>query len=78
MSDAARKLTNDALQLSDDERAELAVTLIRSLDGKLEADVEAAWGEEIEKRARDALAGKSRTESWDAVRERARARIQQR
>lgn len=50
MSTALLDLKRRAEQLEVDERAELALALIRSLDGPLDADVEDAWKREIERR----------------------------
>ena len=52
MSERARKLLENAMQLPLSERAGLAADLIASLDGEPAEDVEAAWASEIEKRAR--------------------------
>jgi len=43
MSERARKLLRDAMDLPVSERGELAADLLASLDGDPEADVEAAW-----------------------------------
>lgn len=43
-------LKQQASQLSEAERAELALSLIESLDGTPEAAVEDAWRAEIERR----------------------------
>lgn len=51
MTDRARKLLHDALELPISERAELVADLLASLDGEPDADVEAAWGAEVERRA---------------------------
>src|SRR6202142_1445920 len=56
MSERARKLLQDAMERPVPERAELAADLLASLDGEPDADVEAAWASEIERRAREALA----------------------
>jgi hypothetical protein len=40
----------DALRLDTDARAELAAELLASLDGPADADAEAAWDAEIERR----------------------------
>ena len=50
MSDTLTELKKKAAQLSEAERAELALSLIESLDGPAEADVEEAWRREIERR----------------------------
>lgn len=68
MSERARKLLHDALDLPLSERAELAAGLLASLGGEPEADVEAAWANEIERRAREALANPDDDLAWEAVR----------
>jgi len=50
MSDMLAELKKNAAQLSDVERAELALSLIESLDGPADPDVEEAWRVEIERR----------------------------
>ena len=52
------KITDEALSLPSEKRAELANTLISSLEESVDADVEAAWEEEIEKRVNDIKSGK--------------------
>ncbi|MBC7975015.1 MAG: addiction module protein, partial [Myxococcales bacterium] len=54
MSERARKLLHEAMELPLSERAELVMDLLASLDVEPEAD--AAWVSEIERRAREALA----------------------
>lgn len=51
MTDRARKLLHDAMELPISERAELVADLLASFDGEPEADVEAAWAAEVERRA---------------------------
>jgi putative addiction module component (TIGR02574 family) len=50
MSDTLMELKQKAAELSDAERAELALSLIESLDGPADPDVEEAWRVEIERR----------------------------
>jgi hypothetical protein len=52
----ARELLDDALQLDEKHRATLALELLDSLSAP-DARDEVAWLEEIERRARRALAG---------------------
>lgn len=68
MSERARKLLQDALDLPTSERAELAADLLASLDGAPDDDVEAAWTAEIERRAREALANPDDDLAWETVR----------
>jgi putative addiction module component (TIGR02574 family) len=50
MSDMLAELKKKAAQLSDVERAELALSLSESLDGPADPEVEEAWRAEIERR----------------------------
>ena len=69
VTDRARKLLQDALTLSDDERLDLAEQLMSSLP----ADAE--WMAELERRARRALADPGGGEAWDVVERRLAARV---
>ena len=69
MTDRARKLLHDAMELPLPERAELAADLLASLDGEPDADVEAAWASEIERRAREAIANPDDDVAWETVRD---------
>lgn len=52
MTEQAQAVLASALRLSIEERAELAAELLASLDGEPDADVEAAWAAEIDRRVR--------------------------
>lgn len=47
MTDRASELMQEALSLTEEERAELACSLIDSLDPALDEGAEAAWEQEI-------------------------------
>lgn len=66
----ADQLREQALQLPIKDRAALAADLLASLDGEPEPDVEAAWAEEIERRARRLLSGDDPGQPWEDVRAR--------
>ncbi len=68
MSGRAQKLLGEALDLTDEERAEVALELVASLDGPRDADAEDAWVAEIERRARRVLADPDGGEDWSAAR----------
>jgi putative addiction module component (TIGR02574 family) len=72
MSKAAEKLLEDALKLELPERAELVAELLASLDGEPDADVEAAWAAEVERRAARARSGADAGRPWAEVRDRIR------
>jgi putative addiction module component (TIGR02574 family) len=71
MNEQGETLLSQVLQLPVDERAELAAELLASLDreGVPDADVDAAWAKEIERRARRVLEQGSRGRTWEEVRE---------
>ena len=71
----AKKLLEAALSLPAEERAHLARSLLGSLDGPAEAEIEAAWITEIEKRAKDLGDGSMVPVDWAAARERIRRRL---
>ncbi len=66
---------DEALKLPLDKRAELAVALLKSFDGEPEAEVEAAWAREIERRVSDIRAQRVHLEDWKSVRDQARDRL---
>ena len=68
MTERARKLLHAAMELPVAERAELAADLLASLDGDSDAEVEAAWAAEIERRVRDAQANPDDDVAWESVR----------
>ena len=55
----------EAAQLPERDRATLAGLLIESLEPAPEADVEAAWSKEIERRVAELDAGTVETISWE-------------
>jgi putative addiction module component (TIGR02574 family) len=59
-----------ALALARPDRAELVGLLIDSLDEGVDEGVEAAWLEEIDRRARELESGAVRSTPWESVRER--------
>ena len=68
MTDRARKLLDEAMTLSDDERLDLAEQLLSSLPP------DAEWLAELERRARRALGDPDGGEAWDVVERRLAAR----
>jgi putative addiction module component (TIGR02574 family) len=61
------KIKKQALELSDQERAELAHLLIESLHPGKEFESEEAWSEELKKRIDRYEQGKSSSKSWGEV-----------
>lgn len=60
MTEHAEKVKQEVLQLPEADRAELARFLIESLDDPEDADVEAAWDAELQRRVERIEQGKSR------------------
>jgi putative addiction module component (TIGR02574 family) len=67
MTTAAEKIKADALHLSETERAEIARSLILSLDDKLDEDAEAAWDAELERRLEEVEAERASGRPAEAV-----------
>ena len=71
MTGRATHLLRDVLELPTDERAAVVTELLASLDDAepaVSADMEAAWAEELERRARRVLSGESAGTPWEEVR----------
>ncbi|MGC2477552.1 MAG: addiction module protein [Candidatus Sulfotelmatobacter sp.] len=69
----AGELLKHALTLPDKERADLASSLIDSLDPSVDADAEIAWQEEIARRLEQVETGQVRTIPWEEVRRKGKA-----
>jgi len=63
-------LLEQALDLPESDRAKIATRLLESLDPKAQADVDAAWAAEIERRCAAVDAGELETHDWNDVRAR--------
>lgn len=72
MTEAARKILEEALALEVDERASLAAELLASLEDR-EQDVQRAWAAEIERRSQDAA--HERGTDWRVVLDEIRADV---
>ena len=78
MSRTFTDVWKEASELSDEDRTALAGLLIESLEGEADADVEAAWAAEIEKRVAELDAGTVKTIPWEQVRQRLLDRLNER
>ena len=58
MTATLERLTHDALELSTHERAQLAHSLIASMDEEHDADADSAWDAEVERRVEEIRSGK--------------------
>jgi putative addiction module component (TIGR02574 family) len=68
----ASELLKQALTLPDKDRADLAASLISSLDSTVDDNVEAAWQEEISRRMSEIESGKVKPIPWEEVRQKGR------
>ena len=69
----APELLKHALNLPEKERAELASSLIDSLDPTVDPDTELAWQHEISRRLAEIENGTVKTIPWNEVRRKGRA-----
>lgn len=74
MTTRGQRLLDEAKALSELERAEIAAALLASLPPQIADRDDAAWIEEIERRALAALSGESGL-SWNEVREEVERRL---
>jgi putative addiction module component (TIGR02574 family) len=71
---AATDVLTEILQLPAEERARLALELLRSLDGDPDADAAAAWEVEIDRRGAEIDAGMADSMTLEEYRAHIRAR----
>jgi putative addiction module component (TIGR02574 family) len=71
---AATDVLTEILRLPAEQRARLALELIRSLDSEHDADAAEAWDDELERRAAEVEAGTAATMTLDEYRSHIRAR----
>jgi putative addiction module component (TIGR02574 family) len=67
MTQRSLEILEKALALTEEERAELAASLVESLDPTIDADAESAWQQEIARRADQLNSGKDKTIPWEQV-----------
>lgn len=70
---SSETIKKQALELSEEERAELAHLLIDSLNPDTEYDSEKAWSKELKKRIDQYEQGASSTKPWSEVKKNAQA-----
>ena len=68
MTQQASELLQKAFSLTEEERVELAGSLIERLDPTVDEAAETAWNQEIARRIADLDSGKAKTVPWEAVR----------
>jgi putative addiction module component (TIGR02574 family) len=64
----AGQLLEEALELPEHDRAEIAARLIESLDPASDEDAPAAWGDEIRRRLEELDRGETPTVPWPEAR----------
>ena len=69
------KVRSEALRLTQSERAELAHSLVGSLDGPADTDAESAWDAEILRRLGEIDAGTAELIDREELRRRMKARM---
>lgn len=70
MSLTTERVLEDVLALPDDQRAEIAIRVLQSLDREVDPDAEEAWAVEIERRCASVDAGEVTLSEWHDVRRR--------
>ncbi len=67
MNSDSQQLLRSALSLPESERAEIAASLIESLDSGTDDDVDAAWAREIQRRIASIDDGEVKLIPWNDV-----------
>jgi len=67
MTRRAQQVLDEALKLSLEEQSLVLRELLARLEGEPDPDAEAAWAQEIERRAREARAGAPAAGDWETV-----------
>lgn len=78
MSGRAQKVLHEALDLSEEERAEVALELVASLDGPEDPSAEGAWIAEIDRRARRVHADPDGGQDWQSARAEIESKLRRR
>jgi len=71
----AAQILNEALELPPEQRAALADSLLNSLDTEVDAEVEQAWQDEIERRIESVRNGTAEMVPWEEVQARLLSRL---
>ena len=67
MNTQSQELLQSALALPESDRAEIAASLIRSLDTESDEDAGTAWAAEIQRRIESIDRGEAKLIPWDDV-----------
>ncbi len=76
MTQRSHEILQQALSLTEEERAGLAASLLNSLDASPDPDAESLWQEEVSRRAAGLDSGKAKTIPWQDVQSQASAVFQ--
>jgi putative addiction module component (TIGR02574 family) len=76
MTERSIELLQKALSLTEEERADLAASLLNSLDASPDPGVEALWQEEISRRVSALDSGQAKTIPWQEVQSQLSAALQ--
>lgn len=60
-------ILNQALRMSEEDRAEIAERLISTLDNPPDPDIELAWQQEVQRRIQSVESGEAKYISWEEV-----------
>jgi putative addiction module component (TIGR02574 family) len=75
MTEQASNLLQKALSLSEEERADLACSLLNSLDPTVDEGASGAWDKEVARRISDLDSGRAKSVPWEEVRGRISAKL---
>jgi putative addiction module component (TIGR02574 family) len=75
VSPRIQQVLREALQLPPKARADIAGTLLRSLDSREDPNVEEAWAAEVDRRVAEVDSGKVKLVPWERPRRRLRASL---
>ncbi len=75
MSKRTTEIIKEARALGYDERAQIVDELLATLEPETESDVDAAWAAEVERRGAEIAQGTVKTDSWAAVKKKAKSLI---
>lgn len=67
MNTESQQLLQPALALPDSDRAEIAASLIHSLDSDIDNNIDEAWAQEIKQRIESIDKGQVKLIPWDDV-----------
>jgi putative addiction module component (TIGR02574 family) len=70
MTQRSLEILEKALALSEEERSQIAASLVQSLDDAMDEDAESTWQQEIASRAAELDSGKAKTVPWEEVQRR--------